>query len=496
MPQRFAKYYAPGTARTVTPEFTNVPAAITAAAERFALSVALDFQGRTLTYRQLGQQIDIAAQGLLDRGIRKGDRVSLLLPMSLDAVIAFHAVLRIGAVVVQHSPHTPAAQLSRYFDDYEPVCAIVSEERLGVLTRIPSAALPLSVIAVPRPPSQLDVTKISLTGTISTLKRTAAVSTGKLARPFMKREKPAEKGGADGFYVGKWRSVLTSARIDADHPMPSGDDIALIMYGDEGGRHPLGSIITHGNLCAMAAQSLSWLADTQPGQEASLAMWPLHSVVGVADALTTSLFHGRRVILIPAFDRAAVAKAVKKHRPVVLAADTEVVDHLAALAHDGKLDIASIRVAFTPTSRITEETATSWLEATHQMPTIIGYGLEESCVVAAIPGISPHPEAIRALAAFSDSPGIVGIPFPATQMRVVDPSHRGRVLPTGDAGELMVKGPQVFHGYWGRPDKTSEVLTGDGWVLTGDMAVMDADGFVEILGRVSSGRKRDCPTGQ
>lgn len=99
MPQRFAKYYAPGTARTVTPEFTNVPAAITAAAERFASSVALDFQGRTLTYRQLGQQIDIAAQGLLDRGIRKGDRVSLLLPMSLDAVIAFHAVLRILSLI-------------------------------------------------------------------------------------------------------------------------------------------------------------------------------------------------------------------------------------------------------------------------------------------------------------------------------------------------------------------------------------------------------------
>lgn len=478
MPYRFSEFYAPGAPETISPRFDSVPAALADTASRFPTRVALDFRGKELTYAQLERRIRAAAQGLLDRGVRPGDRVSLVLPMSIDAVIAFHAVLRIGAIAVQHSGNTPAAQLSVFFDDYEPVAAIVCESRIDALSRIPSDALPLSVIAVQRQSSPRQLPKFSLSGTVSGVRRVAGSTTRELARTFVRRTRKRSPHAADGFYVAKWKDVVCSAPLPITHPFPSRDALAVLLYNDQSGRNPLGAMLTHENLCAIAEQSQLWRDAGEPGTETSLAMWPLSSIAGLADTLTTSLLHGRRITLLPRFEKPALAKAVKKHPPTIIGANIDVLEYLAELADEGKFDPSTVKAVIIPMGKVRAEATGMWLKHLDELPMVIGYGLDVSCVVSAIPGSIG-----RRTPANQTDMGI-GIPFPATRMRVVDPQHRGRAMANGAVGELMVKGPQVFHGYWRNSERTSEVLTGDGWARTGHLAVMDDAGFVQVLGRV------------
>lgn len=478
MPHRFAEFYAPGTPPIIRPSFDSVPAALVDTALRFPTRTALDCCGKELTYAQLERRIRAAAQGLLDRGIRPGDRVSLVLPMSINAVIAFHAVLRIGAIAVQHSANTPAAQLSVLFDDYEPVAAIVCESRIEALRRIPSDALPLSVIAVQRQSRPRPLPAISLSRTVSGVRRVAGSTTRELARTFVRRTRKKSPDAADGFYVAKWKDVVTSAPLPVTHPYPARDAVATLLYNAHAGRNPLGVMLTHENLCAVAEQSQLWRDAGEPGTETSLAMWPLSSVAGLADTLTTSLLHGRRITLLPRFHKSAVDKAVKKHPPTIIGADVGVLAHLTELADEGKLDLNAVKVVVTPAAKVQAELTEKWLRHVDRLPMMIGYGLSVSCVVTAIPA------GIGRSAPANQTEMSIGIPFPATQLRVVDPQHRGRVMASGAVGELMVKGSQVFHGYWRNSERTSETLTGDGWARTGHLAVMNDAGFVQVFGRV------------
>lgn len=440
----------------------SVPEALTEAIEGFSSRTALELGTKTVTFAQLGHRILALAQGLLDLGVRPGDRVAIVLPLGIEAAISFHAVLRIGAIAVPHSANAPMVQLARFFDDYRPECAIVGENRIDALGGIDQHAAPKSVISVPRSEPPKEVARVSLGGALTSIARASGRT---LARSGSGNTGPIPK--AHAFHCTKWKDIMASPALSGTARYPDPIDLAVILYPDRGPATPFGAMLTHGNLMALAQQSISWLTDSKPGTEVSYAMWPFHTVTGIANTLTTGLLHGRHTILFPRVTRAGLVKALKKNPPTVVAADLSVFKLLAELAEAGTKQATNVRFAFTSPEDMGGKAHQVWARSLGQ-PVVVGYGSAEAAVVSGLPMWAPGHD------------GSVGVPFPSTSIRIVDPHNTGRILPQGETGLLMVKGPQVFHGYWNRPDDTSAVLSGDGWLLTKDLASIDAEGFVTL----------------
>ena len=226
-------------------------------------------------------------------------------------------------------------------------------------------------------------------------------------------------------------------------------------------------MLTHGNLTALAHQSLEYLEVTPAGSETGYALWPLHSAIGIIDTLTTSLFYGRHTILFPRFDRAALVRTVKKNPPAVVSGDTEVcrflADHTRATGKP-----SALRLVLSPVSREHAPRLRDWARDLG-WPLVVGFGGAEAGAAVFLRTSEEGRE------------HTVGTPLPSVNVRIVDVHDRGHVVGPGTVGRLMIKGPQVFHGYWNRPDETTSVLSADGWVLTHSLASIDADGYVTLV---------------
>ncbi len=177
-------------------------------------------------------------------------------------------------------------------------------------------------------------------------------------------------------------------------------------------------------------------------------------------------------MLFPKPDVDLVIAAARKTPPTFLPAVPPLYDALARAAVRGKLDLSGIRFAISGAMSLPVPTVTRWEEITGGL-LVEGYGMTETSPIALGNPMGP-----------SRRPGTVGVPFPSTDIRVVDPDDPARDVAPGDPGELLVRGPQVFQGYWGRPDETAAVLLSGGWLRTGDIVTASDDGFVTIIDRV------------
>ncbi|WP_250258598.1 AMP-binding protein [Dermabacter sp. Marseille-Q3180] len=430
----------------------------------FRSRTALEMTGTRVSYGQLGRRIRCLAQGLLDSGIRAGDRVAIVLPMSIDAVIAFHAVLRIGAIAVQHSDREPMMRLSREFADYSPVAVIIAEYRLNALAGLDEEARPKTVITVQAPelPKQAP-RRLTFTGALAEIAKASGKGVMRVAAP---PKGPAQLPLSFGTRA-KLKDLLGSAPLPLDCPYPEPNDLAALVY--EGGTRTsaLGAMITHGNLTALAHQSLEYLETAPAGTETGYALWPLHSTIGIADTLTTSLFYGRHTILFPRFDHSALVRALKKNPPSVISGDTEVFRFLAEYARTtGKAPM--IRLALSPIRREHTPNLRDWARDLG-WPLVVSFDGAEAGV------------ALFLRTSVEGREHTVGTPLPSIEVRVVNVQDRGHVVGPGTVGKLMIKGPQVFHGYWKKPDETTSVLSADGWVLTSSLASIDTDGYVTLI---------------
>jgi long-chain acyl-CoA synthetase len=181
---------------------------------------------------------------------------------------------------------------------------------------------------------------------------------------------------------------------------------------------------------------------------------------------------GARLVLFPKFDLDLVKDAARKTPPTFLPAVPPIYDQLARAASRGTLDLSTVRFAISGAMSLPVATVDRWEEATGGL-LVEGYGMTETSPVAVGNPMGP-----------TRRPGTVGVPFPSTEIRVVDPDDPAVDRPLGESGELLIRGPQVFQGYWGRPGDAAATLLPDGWLRTGDIASVSADGFVTIVDRL------------
>ncbi len=425
------------------------------AAERFGPSVALDFYGATTTYSDLDDQVSRAASALAGLGVKAGDRVGIVLPNCPQHVVAFYAALRLGAVVVEHNPLYTAVELEHQLADHGARVVITWDKVAdSVLASQPRTAVE-TVVAV------------DLTSALPRLKRLALrlpLAKARATRAAMTAPAPAATG---------WERLVGAARPrPASHPRPTGDDVALLQYTGGTTGTPKGAILTHRNLLANATQGRAWVPGLRDGEETIYAVLPLFHAYGLTLCLTFAVSIGATLVLFPRFDVDQGLEAVGRRAPTFLPAVPPIYAALATRARGRGVDLTSIRYGISGAMALPASVVDTWEQVSGGL-LVEGYGMTETSPITLG---NPVSDARR--------PGTVGVPFPSTEIRVVDPDDPTTDRAQGEAGELLVRGPQVFSGYWGRPEETAAVLLPDGWLRTGDVVVMAEDGFVTVVDRI------------
>ncbi len=415
---------------------------------------ALQFFGRETTYAELQDQIDRVANGLRERGVRAGDPVAIVLPNCPQHIVAFYAVLRLGAVVVEHNPLYTARELRKQFEDHGAKHAIVWNKVVATVQAFP-ADLAVSTLV-----------SVDVTTAMPLLTRMA------LRLPVAKARESRDALTAKVRGTVTWDSLIGQPPLPASHPLPTTDDLAIIQYTSGTTGTPKGAALTHRNLLANAAQAKAWVPSIRRGEGCVVyAVLPMFHAYGLTLCLTFAMSMGARLVLFPKFDPDLVLAAMKKHPATFLPLVPPIADRLLSAANAKGVSLAGIEVAISGAMALPHELVVPFEKATGGY-LVEGYGLSECSPVLMANPVADH-----------RVPGTVGLPLPGTECRVVDPDDPTEDVAAGSPGELLVRGPQVFSGYYGKPEETEAVFV-DGWFRTGDIVTIDDAGFVRIVDRI------------
>jgi long-chain acyl-CoA synthetase len=426
---------------------------------QFGDNVALEFFGRTTTYRGLGEQISRAAEGLRLLGVQKGDTVALVLPNCPQHIVAFYAVLRLGAIVVEHNPLYTPRELRHQFEDHGAKVVIAWNKVVETIQAFAADVAVETVISV-------DVTRAMPFATRALLRLP-------IARARESREALTTR--VRGTIV--WEQLLKSEPVKAEIHRPAPEDVALLQYTSGTTGLPKGATLSHLNLTTNAAQARAWVPTVERGTSVVYAVLPMFHAYGLTLCLTFAMSMGSRLVLFPKFDPELVLKVVKKHPATFLPAVPPIYERLTTAAAEAGVSLAGIEIAISGAMPLSASVVEPWEQQTGGY-LVEGYGLSETSPVLMANPVGPTRRA-----------GTVGLPLPNTEARVVDPENPTVDRAPGEEGELIVRGPQVFSGYWKKPDETAAVFVpssddGPGWFRTGDIVTMDADGFFAIVDRI------------
>ena len=448
--------YAPGVPAEIPPVADTLVDMLDASVYRYGKQTALEFFGAKTTYAELGEQVERAAGGLRKLGVQPGDRVALALPNCPQHVVAFYAILRLGAIAVEHNPLYTPREIRHQFEVTAPVVAIVWDKIADVVAALPEDARPQAVVSVRLPDAMPLGKRLALR---------LPVPAARTAREAITAD-PTEKG------ILPWSRVADARRISPGATRPTLDDTALLLLTSGTTGTPKAAALSHRNLRSNAAQGRAWLPGLRDGEEVVYAVLPLFHAYGLTLCLTFAISIGAKLVLFPKYDLDLVIAATRTSPPTFIPAVPPIYDALARASNQKRIDLSGVRFAISGATSLPVATVTRWEEATGGL-LVEGYGMTETSPVALGNPAGP-----------SRRPGTVGVPFPSTEIRVVDPDDPSQDRPAGEPGELLIRGPQVFSGYWNAPDDTAAALLPGGWLRTGDIVTMSEDGFVTIIDRL------------
>ena len=426
------------------------------AAAAHPTATALVFLGSRITYRELKDQVDSFAAVLARLGVTKGDRVALVLPNCPQNVIALYATLRLGGIVVENNPLYTEAEMVHQLTDCGAKVVVCLDKTFETVQAVRDRTA---------------IEHVIVTSIADYLPRSAQL---KLRLPVAKAKRMRRELTAPvpkGANVKQFMTLLRSAGMPARQaPVDPAADLALLQY--TGGTTGLskGAMLTHANLVANAWQNRLWLADAQPGKEVTLAVLPLFHAYGLTVCMNTSILLAGSLVLLPRFDLDLVFAAIDEHKPTLFPGVPPIYRAMIDSPKSKSHDLKSIRACISGAMKLPADTQEQFEKLTGGT-LVEGYGMTETSP-------STHANPVKG----KRKAGSIGLPLTGTECRIVDQDNPAREVPPGEAGELAIRGPQVFSGYWGREDQTG-IFTDDGFLLTGDIAVMDPDGYFAIVDR-------------
>ncbi len=426
--------------------------AFEAVVAKFGSHRFLDFMDKHYTYREVGRQVACLAEGLQKLGIGKGDHVGLLLPNTPYYVIAYFAILRVGATVVNFNPLYVERELIHQIDDSGTTIMITLD--LSVLYDKLQPLLgrtALRRIVVCRMADCLPFPKSMLF-------------------PVVKRAEIAHHIPHDDAHL-TWSSLTANFGRPKPVAIDPLEDVAVLQYTGGTTGVPKGAMLTHANLTANARQCVLWFSEARPGEERMLAVLPFFHVFAMTVALNAAMLLGAEILLVPRFDLDDLLELIGRKKPTLFPAVPTIYTAINAHPERAAHDLTSIRFCISGGAPLPQEVKQQF-EAGTGCVVIEGYGLSECSPVACITPISGQYK-----------PGTVGLPVPGTVVEIVSLTDDTVVLPPGERGEICIRGPQLMKGYWNRPEDTERTLKG-GRLHTGDIGIMDEDGYTAIVDRI------------
>jgi long-chain acyl-CoA synthetase len=423
-----------------------------AAADNVPNRTATVFYGTTLTYQQLEWQANQFAHALHGLGVEPGQRVMVVLPNMTQMIVAYYATLKIGGVVVLPNPDADGPAIIEQIKETDAQVLVTLRE-FGGLARAVQAHVPLSVVFA-------DVR--------------SAVSSG-VYRQLLARWGAAglgEQEMADESYGGH---LMRRLMMDADRKPPgvevSSEDLAAILYTSGTTDEPKGVCLTHANLVANALQTRHWIPDLHYGQEAFLSVLPLTHSYGMTTAMNIPIAMGATIVLLPVFELGQVLQHIKQYEPSIFPGVPSIYMAINQAPGVRSYGLSSIKACISGAAPLPIEVQEAFEKLTRGR-LVEGYGLTEASPVT-------HANPLEG----AGKVGSIGVPIPNTDAKIVD-LVTGEDVAVGQIGELVVRGPQVMQGYWNpRDEDDAESVLRDGWLYTGDVAVMDADGYAQIISR-------------
>jgi long-chain acyl-CoA synthetase len=402
-------------------------------ADEYPDRTALIFVADQVTYREMMENIDRMATAFNSMGLNKGDRIALMLPNCFAFVYSFYAAMKLGLVVAQLNPLLTARELSFIVRDSDAKVLIAAD---AVFQTIEQAMLDQDIenlVVVPLTGQDIGVDAM-------------------LFDDILQQHEP------------------NPPKVEIDPKK----DLAVLQYTGGTTGFPKGVMLTHFNLIANAEMTLEvmreWLKKFGGREIFCMGLLPFFHSYGMTCCLTTALTIPSGLILVPQFNADLIFYLIQQYQPAIFpgvpTAFMALMNHPEVENHNlGSIDICISGAAALPVEvleQFEQKTGASILE---------GYGLSEASPIT-------HCNPLLGVR----KPGSIGMPYPDTDCKIVDPEKGDQELPAGEEGELIIKGPQVMSGYWNRPNDTAVALR-DGWLYTGDIARMDEDGYFYIVDR-------------
>lgn len=426
-------------------------------AGRYSERVMMDFFGAGTTYGEAATQIKSLAAGLRELGVRPGDHVAVILPNCPQHVLSIFAIQKLGATVATHNPLYTARELEGPFLDHGATIAIVWDKIVPMAKKLMETTQLNTIISVNMIQAMPLAKRLALKLPLKSVREKRDLLHAPAPGTISFKQLLSPNFGGDGFDI-------------TNDPSTTSDTNAFILFTSGTSGKPKGSQLTHGNVMATVTQASVWpesLGEEQ--QERFLAAIPLFHIYGLTLNAGMGISTGGKILLLPKPEIPLIVAQFKRELPTYMPGVPTLYEKILTVAKEENLDLSGIANALSGAAPLPVELSEEWERRTGGK-IVEGYGLTEIPIVTANPS-TPDRRA-----------GFVGLPFPSTEVRVVNPQDRSQVLPPGEAGELLVRGPQVFKGYLNIPEE--EQPFHDGWFCTGDMAVVEEDGFVRIVSRI------------
>ncbi|MFW9832803.1 MAG: long-chain fatty acid--CoA ligase [Candidatus Thorarchaeota archaeon] len=424
------------------------------AVKKYPENIALYYEGVKITYQELGELVDRAANGFTKLGVKKGDVVALMLNNCPQFVISYYAALKCGATITPVNPLAVPKELRIYLQDSGAKTIVV----LNFFYKVVEAVR-----------DETNLENVIVTAAWDMMSKIKQILAPKLVyRKEMKEVPPLREG--DHLWNDWLADTVPEAPSVSINP---NKDIAVFQFTGGTTGIPKAAMLTHDNLKANCEQCSAWMAwMAERGKESFVAALPMQHIFGQTISMNLAITWGSTIVLVPnARDIKHLLELIDKTKPTFFPIVATLAISMYSHPEVSKYDITSLKLSIAGAMALPPEVTKRFEDATNSI-IIEGYGLTEASPVT---HANPLDKELRKI-------GAIGLPFPSTDCKIVDLDDRSKDLPVGEVGELAVKGPQIMAGYHNKPDETADVLR-DGWLFTGDIAKMDEDGWTYIVDR-------------
>ena len=409
---------------------------------------AVVFYGQSMTYRELEAKVNQFAHGLRSLGVQPGDRVQIVLPNTPQFIIAYYAILKVGAVVVLSNPDANAELVVSHAreTDAKVLITLSAFSKLAQLLRKQAGA------------DTLIFTSIG--------KQVATSMGSAFGRHKQTTTEDEDLAKAIGLSMSDLMRDQNSQppAIDVAHT-----DLAVISYTSGTIGKPKGVCLTHRNLVANALQTRHWMSEVEYGKEVVMAVVPFEHSYGMTTAMNLPIMIAAKIVIISVFELRQVLEQIQRYKPTLFPGVPSMFTLLNQAPNIRSYGMSSIKACISGAAPLPIEVQEAFEKLTRGR-LVEGYGLTEA-------GPVTHSNPLYGLRKV----GSIGVPLPNTDAKIVD-LLTSEDLPSGQIGEMVVKGPQIMSGYWRRTEDKDAVVR-DGWLHTGDVAVMDDEGYFKIISR-------------